>query len=285
MKQIFWVCATLLALAAPACGESGGSGSAGSGAGSTGNGAGSTGSGSGQPSAPALYGPAIHKVVFEIDYQAGAEPYTGSVIGFGDLWGVAKTNVARLFKGSNKVIEIPGSLDQMEKLTDISGADFTSEQILAIAGDHRGTPSKGDTATFYFLWLDGYYRDAEGVQKGVLGVSFGGTGIIAMFKPTIASTGSGTPGLNIERYAEQATVVHEFGHAAGLVNNGIAPASVHEDAEHPRHCTNEDCIQYWAIESTVGTVQFVQKSMLASDTVLWGPECLDDAAKATASAP
>ncbi|MEO7328551.1 MAG: hypothetical protein ABI193_08235, partial [Minicystis sp.] len=219
------------------------------------------------------------------DYQAGAEPYTGNVLGFGDLWGVAQSNVARLFKDSNKVIEIPATLPEMEKLDDISGADFTTAQIFTIVANHRNMLSSGDTASFYFLWLDGYYRDADGVQKGVLGASFGDSGVIAMFKPVIADSSSGTPGLNIEKYAEQATIVHEFGHAAGLVNNGIALASAHEDASHLGHCSNKDCILYWAIDGTAGTVQFVQKSMLASDTILYGPECLDDAAKATASAP
>lgn len=244
--------------------------------------AGSTGSGEVQPPAQQLYRSAIHNLTFEIDYVPGAEPYTGAVLGFGELWDVAQTNVERLFQGSNKVFDLPRTLDKMEKLTDVVGADFTVDQILAIASKHRNQPSSGDTATFYFVWLDGYYRDAMGVNKNVLGVSLGTTGVLAMFKPVIAGTGSGTPGLNVERYVEQATIVHELGHAAGLVNNGLAQAAAHDDAAHEGHCTNQDCVMYWAIEGTSGAISYVQKSLLASNTILYGKECLDDAAKATA---
>jgi len=244
--------------------------------------AGSTGSGEVQPPAQQLYRSAIHNLTFEIDYVPGAEPYTGAVLGFGELWDVAQTNVERLFQGSNKVFDLPRTLDKMEKLTDVVGADFTVDQILAIASKHRNQPSSGDTATFYFVWLDGYYRDAMGVNKNVLGVSLVTTGVLAMFKPVIAGTGSGTPGLNVERYVEQATIVHELGHAAGLVNNGLAQAAAHDDAAHEGHCTNQDCVMYWAIEGTSGAISYVQKSLLASNTILYGKECLDDAAKATA---
>jgi len=235
-----------------------------------------------QPPAQQLYGSAIHNLDFEIDYVPGAEPYTGSVLGFGEVWDVTETNVARLFQGSNKAFSIPRTLDKMEKLTDVTGADFAVDQILAIASKHRNQLSSGDTATFYFVWLNGYYRDEMGVNKNVLGVSLGATGVLAMFKPVIAGTGSGTPGLNAERYVEQATIVHEFGHAAGLVENGLALTSAHNDAAHKAHCTNQDCIMYWAIEGSSGAVSYVQKSLLSSNTILWGKECLDDAAKASA---
>ncbi|MEP7123804.1 MAG: hypothetical protein ABJE95_22940 [Byssovorax sp.] len=243
---------------------------------------GSTGSGEVQPPAKQLYGAAIHNLTFEIDYVPGAEPYTGAVLGFGEVWDVTQTNVERLFQGSNKVVDIPRTLDKMEKLTDVVGADFTVDQILTIASKHRNQLSSGDTATFYFVWLDGYYRDAAGVNKNVLGVSLGTTGILAMFKPVIAGTGSGFPGLNVEHYVEQATIVHEFGHAAGLVNNGLPQASPHDDTTHEGHCTNKDCVMYWAIEGTSGAITYVQKSLVASNTILYGQECLDDAAKAVA---
>jgi predicted Zn-dependent protease len=296
---------TAVALAAAACGSAATGGAGGAAATATGAGGaeatstggvggdksstatgalatGSTGSGEVQPPAQKLYGSSIHNLTFEIDYVTGAEPYTGAVLGFGEVWDVAQTNVERLFQGSNKVFDIPRTLDKMEKLTDVTGADFTVDQILAIASKHRNQLSSGDTATFYFVWLDGYYRDATGVNKDVLGVSLGTTGVLAMFKPVIAGTGSGAPGLNVEHYVEQATIVHEFGHAAGLVNNGLAQAAAHDDAAHEGHCTNQDCVMYWAIEGTGGAISYVQKSLLASNTILYGKECLDDAAKATA---
>src|SRR5689334_16317913 len=66
---------------------------------------GSTGSGASQPPAQQLYGSAIHNLTFEIDYVPGAEPYTGAVLGFGEVWDVTQTNVERLFQGGNKVFD------------------------------------------------------------------------------------------------------------------------------------------------------------------------------------
>lgn len=271
-----------LLLAMAACGGGASAGTGGGGGASTGSSTGAASMGV-QPPARDLYRPAIEKIVIEIDYAPGAEPYTGAVLGFGELWDVFRTNAERLFEGGGKVFEIPTQLDQMEKLSDVSGADFTPEQILDIAAKHRNRLSMGDTATFYVVWLDGYYRENGVVRDTVLGVSLGETGVIAMFKPVIAATSSGTPGIETERYVEQATLVHEFGHAAGLVNNGLGPAGAHEDGAHPRHCSNQDCVMYWAVEGPSGAIDYVQKALLAKDTILWGSECLADAEKAIGS--
>jgi hypothetical protein len=48
----------------------------------------------------------------------------------------------------------------------------------------------------------------------------------------------------IAGFVEQATVVHEFGHLAGLVDNGVPMVSPHLDPEHAKHCTNEVCVMY-----------------------------------------
>ncbi|MFT3776521.1 MAG: hypothetical protein QM820_65100 [Minicystis sp.] len=277
--------ALAIALAAAACGSGGsdgnggGSGSGASAQSSSGAG-GSTGT---QPPARDLYRPAIKNIVVEIDYAPGAEPYTGSVLGFGELWDVFRTNAARLFQGGGKTIEIPTTLAQMEKLDDVSGADFTPEQILDIAARHRDKLSMGDTATFYIVWLDGYYRENGMVLDNVLGVSLGSTGVIAMFKPVIAGTSSGTPGIETERYVEQATLVHEFGHAAGLVHNGLDMVSPHEDTAHGHHCSNTDCVMYWTVEGPSGAIDYVSKALFGNKNILWGSECLADTDKALAS--
>ena len=236
--------------------------------------------GDAQPPASALYGPAIKRVVFEIDYVPGAEPYTGTIAGFGDIWGLFDTNVRRLFEGSEKQIELPTTLDAMEKLDGVSGATFSGEAILELAKAHRDRKSSGDTATFYFVWLDGHYDDGTKVRDDVLGVSLGDTGVIAMFMPVIAASGGPLPGLGVEKYVEQATAIHELGHAAGLVDNGIPMAAPHQDEEHGAHCTNQDCVMFFAVEGTNGAIDFVKKAVITNDVTLWGSECLADAAAA-----
>ena len=218
-------------------------------------------------------------MVVEIDYQRGAEPYTGSTVAFGDTWTVFKTNAAKLFEGTGKTVEVPTTLEAMEAFDDVSGDQFTSEAILAIADRHRGTQTGGDVIGYYVVWLDGYFERDGARDTQVLGVSIGRTGVIAMFKPVIESSALPlVPG--VSRAVEQAVLVHEFGHAIGLVANGLPLASAHHDEPHGAHCTNDQCIMYWAIEGVAAARDFAQKRITRSDVVLFGDECLADVAAA-----
>jgi hypothetical protein len=228
-----------------------------------------------QPSSEDLYDAAIKTILIEVDYATGAPPYTGEILLFGDTWGLFRTNAERLFLAAGKTLEIPTELAQMEELTDINATEFNVQAILDIAAAHRDKPSSGDAASFYFVWLPGYYHDGEVLRKDVLGVSLGDTGVIAMFKPVIESTGVG-PGVDIEKYVEQATLVHEFGHAIGLVNNGLPLTAQHQDEPHGAHCTNQDCVMYYAIEGTAGAIEFAGKFVKGQDSILFAGDCLAD---------
>jgi hypothetical protein len=100
-----------------------------------------------------------------------------------------------------------------------------------------------------------------------------------MFKPVIEGTASGRAGI-LSRYVEQATMIHEFGHAVGLVNNGLAMAAPHQDQANGAHCTNDSCVMYYAVEGVGGVVDFVQQYVTTGSNVLFGEECLADAAAA-----
>lgn len=276
-------CLALLGfLALGACGDGDGAGGANDGGATSGGGGsgneGAAGGGSPQD-ADDPFDPAVATIEIEIDYEAGAEPYTGTVAVFGDLWSMFETNADALFDGSSKQIFVPTELAEMEELGDFPDESFTGDRVLEIAAEHRDAQGAPDRVTYYVLFVDGFYEDDGQVKENVLGVSLGNTRVIAMFKPVIEST-SGGPLLDVEKYVEQATLIHEFGHAVGLVNNGLAPTSEHEDAEHGAHCTNEDCVMYWQLEGTSGAVQFVTEALGSEDPVLFGPECLADAAAA-----
>ncbi len=123
--------------------------------------------------------------------------------------------------------------------------------------------------------MSGVFADDSGPRAGVLGVSLGNTGIIVMFKDVVESTGG--PGLdNIERYVEQSTMIHELGHAIGLVNNGVPTTSDHHDSEHGAHCRNDDCVMYWLNEGASDMAAFVQRSVLSGNTILFDDACLAD---------
>jgi predicted Zn-dependent protease len=228
------------------------------------------------PAGASLFSPAITEVAFEIDYATGAEPYTGGIGGaFGDTWELFQTNAERLFQDDGKTLTVPTTLAEMEELTDVPAGPYTADAILALAEAHRDQASAGATARFYVIFLDGYYDDGSGPDMNVLGVSLGRSGVIAMFKPVIASTGSAlTP--NVERFVEQSTLVHEFGHAVGLVDNGIPMVAAHKDTAHGAHCDNDRCTMYWANEGAADAAQFVRDYVVSGSTILFDAACLAD---------
>jgi hypothetical protein len=108
----------------------------------------------------------------------------------------------------------------------------------------------------------------------VLGVSLGDTGVIAVFKPVVRGA-SALP--TLQRFVEQTTLIHEFGHAVGLVANGLSVTSAHHDAAHGAHCTNQDCVMYYLNEGASDALAFVQRRIQGGSSVVFGPECLQDA--------
>jgi hypothetical protein len=229
------------------------------------------------PAVPSVFDPKIERIVLEVDYAEGAAPYTGPAAAMSDVWVLFEDNARALFP--TETLVVPHSLSEMESIGQLAPASFDAAAILDLATLHRDSVDGGDTATFYAIWLDGIYEDASGTRPEVLGVSLGNSGVIAMFKPTIESAGLG-PLDAVSRYVEQATLVHEFGHAVGLVNNGLPLTSDHHDEEHGAHCDVESCVMYYTIEGVGGAIDFVQQYLVSGDTILFGPACLADAAAA-----
>lgn len=228
-----------------------------------------------QPPATVLFSPSIKNVVVEVDYEVGAAPYVGRAGQFEDVWNLFRTNTTALFEGK-KTVSFPTKREDMESFDDVSVSEFTVDDIVTIANAHRTEASSGDTVTFYVVFLNGYFKNAEGVVSDTtLGVSVGTTGVIALFKPAIAATA--VPKTAVAQFVEQSTLIHELGHAVGFVNNGVPVNSDHHDAANGAHCTNNQCVMYWANEGAKDAVEFVRRYIIGGDPVLYGQECLSDA--------
>ena len=236
----------------------------------------------GQPSPEEVFGPMIDTVALEIDYETGAQPFRGNVVGFGPVWDVTERHLEALFSGAGKSFVVPRELSAMQDIGAVAGEEYDGDAVFALVDQHRDLPPfDGGTVSYYVLWLDGRLVSDGEVKNGVLGVAWVSAGVIAMFKPVIEAAGVDPTGAT-QRYVEQVTLVHEIGHLAGLVNNGLELTSDHQDDEHGAHCSNQDCVMYWTVESTTGAVDYVQKSLTNPDVILWGSECLDDAQAAIA---
>jgi hypothetical protein len=225
------------------------------------------------PGLRGVFDPAVTEVLVEIDYEPGAEPFTGMALGFGDTFAITLSNVDRLFAG-RKLLSIPTTLDRMENIGTVVDEQLTVDDLLVLAAAHRSGADRPGVKTYYVVFVTGYFTDGNGPNAGVLGVSLGDTGVIAMFKDVIDSTG--VPATNVSRFVEQSTLVHELGHAFGLVANGIAVTSAHHDEAHGAHCTNQACVMYFAHEGASDMTAFVQRSVLTGDTILFDAACLAD---------
>lgn len=219
-----------------------------------------------QKPAPLLFSPTstIKKVVVEIDYGPSAQPYEGGTL--------FDANAQRLFRDTGKTftIQAPTSIDEPTK------SSLDVDELLAIAERHRDVKNSADTASFYVLFVNAKFKDtAMMVRDDILGVSIGKTGVIAMFKPVIESTKSIlTP--NLERFVEQTTLTHEFGHAIGLVNNGAPNIASHHDSAHGAHCSNDQCVMYWQNEGASAAIEFARKYLTTGNAIVFDADCLAD---------
>ena len=123
----------------------------------------------------------------------------------------------------------------------VHDVDESGVTALSLTGRARvfGT---ADTAAFYVMMLNGYFRDASGQRRtDLLGGHLDGTGIIVVFKPVVLGTAA-SGGAYAPAIVEQMTLVHEFGHAVGLVDDDVAPVRDHADRARVHHCTSTACV-------------------------------------------
>ncbi len=230
------------------------------------------GGGGGSGSVDGVFAAATTKVVVEIDYEAGKQPYTGNMVGFGETFGPTLANIDRLFSGT-KTLVIPTAIADMENIGTVSDEELTVADIAALANAHRDQHDTAGTKTYWVVFVSGHFADASGVQNQVLGISIGDT--VAMFKDVIAGTGSPLSP-NTTRYVEQSTLIHELAHSIGLVDNGIPMVAPHKDAAHGAHCNNSDCVMYWLNEGASEAADFALRRLLGSDSILFDDACLAD---------
>lgn len=191
-----------------------------------------------------LVDPRLHaNLVVEIDYPAGHGPNA-------EAKAVLKSTLQEVTGRSASQV----TLVEDASIPAEAGRKYTYEEIEELEARHRNRNTAGDTAVLYILYLAGG-SSADTDESRVLGAAYRGTSLV-IFKGNIQDA-TGAIGQPEERYVERAVLVHEFGHAAGLVNLGTEMQTPHEDASHPKHSSNRESVMYWAVETTAGLVEFV----------------------------
>ena len=168
----------------------------------------------------------------EVDYMEGYEPTAAALDSL-------KSSLTTQLSKSTVQIASPTAIPAQGQDT------YSSQQIRDLEAEHRThyTRAESDTIRAYFLILDGRYT-----SENVVGIAYYNTSM-AFFGGAIDEITSGITAPSREKV--EATVFrHEFGHNLGLVNNGTAMQQDHQDDPNGKHCTNDQCVMYYALETT-----------------------------------
>ncbi len=227
---------------------------------------------------PSVYFSSVTSMVIEVAYETGAEPATGLGLSGQPLWNFLQDNLGSLFQGRVLVpqVTLPTDLSQMKRLPAQNKTSWTLDDVVALAAAQRTGSSTATSADFFIVFLNGYFEGASGPDPSILSAYVIGTTVIAVSKPAVDAVSAGDLPV-VGRYMQLFALVHEMGHALGLVNYGIPMRVAHEDAAHPAHCSVPTCIMYWQNEGAWAVRQFVQNYIATGNPDVYGAECLQDA--------
>ncbi|PAU95235.1 hypothetical protein CK503_03290 [Aliifodinibius salipaludis] len=172
-------------------------------------------------------------LVVEVDYMPGYEPNAEALDSLETFF------KQRLHKNSITIKE-PTEIESRNQ------DSYSANDVRDIESEERSTFSEGDTLAAYFMIVDGEYSERE-----LMGIAYYNTSN-AFFGPAYDEASSG-PG-SISRYRVEAiSFRHEFGHLFGLVdipNSGTEMQEPHRDQDQGNHCDNDQCLMYYATQTT-----------------------------------
>ena len=156
----------------------------------------------------------------------------------------------------NKSIGISITTREIESHGD---GPFTNLEISEIEDSERTNYNTGDQIAVFALFIDA--ESAENTSsETVLGTAYRNTSFVIYEK---AIKGFSDESLEPDRAILETTVLlHEFGHLLGLTNFGSSMQTPHEDAVHSKHCDVENCLMYWAVDSSEGLANLVSGGLV-----------------------
>lgn len=204
-------------------------------------------------------------------YESGATPYVDNLgLTSNPAWGITKASFQALFQNHpGRTVSVPTTLAQMTQIGDQGKTIWSTTELLTLGNQLAPDLIQGTQGNLSVIFLNGTFNG----NNNILGVNFSGFPFSFVFKDIVVGAGGDSVG---QRYVEQATVVHELGHAIGLVNNGLPMVSSHEDGAHARHSSDSNCVMYWMVESKDTILSSLTNMMLGKELNLFGPQSLQD---------
>lgn len=256
-----WVLLTFSMLLSPGCNSGGGGADSGNASGAT------------QASNSAsIFSDSVADFQVHVFYEDGAVPYTGYIgITNTPVWDITQQSFHALFQNHvGRFVTVPTALGQMTKLPDQKQTDWTMTELVDLGRRYALSIEQGQDIRLSIIFVNGLYQDDE----NIMGVHFTGAPFVFVFKDVVLSVGGDAVS---QSYVEQAVVVHELGHAVGLVNNGVPMNQQHEDRAHPKHDIDSGCVMYWEVESKSSILTLLAAAISGNRLNLFGPASINDA--------
>lgn len=170
------------------------------------------------------------QLVVEVQYMPGARPDESSLAALQDF-------LEKYLEKSSVTMLDP------EEIPPGGQESYSPDDVRRLEKEYRQEYTTENRLSSYAIFLDGEYQ-----SQNVLGIAYYNTST-AYFGDTIRriSGGIGEP----SRTDIESTVLHhEFGHLMGLVNKGTNAQNNHHDSENGAHCTVEECLMYFSVQTT-----------------------------------
>ncbi|OIQ17579.1 MAG: hypothetical protein BM556_12315 [Bacteriovorax sp. MedPE-SWde] len=217
------------------------------------------------------------ELVVEVVYEPGAEPYTDKNFRNRHYWTFLESNLQAIIdlRGREVTLTVPKELADMRMIAIQDKTSWTAQEIESLVSSSNFTTATSAKGVFKVIFLKGHFKSDGVVKDKVLGINVTGTTTIAIFKDVVEEMGRERDD-NIAKFAEQSTLVHEIGHAIGLVNNGVKQVANHQDTAHGAHCMNTDCVMNWQNEGATEMISFIENYFSSGSEIMFGENCLDD---------
>lgn len=217
----------------------------------------------------------------EVVYEPDAIPYVGNGKGSQLLWSILEDNLNKVFSVRKQDVNVivPKTLDKMKPIPVQNKKEWTAQEIHTLSASHCSS-NTDKKIHFCTIFLSGHFKESDQVKETTIAVSLNGTTVIAIFKDVIYSMSDASAPKLLKKFlgpfAEQATLVHEMGHALGAVDNGVKMHADHHDSSHPKHSTDQKCVMFWKIEVVDDLKVFIRNLITSGSDILWGEYTLKD---------
>ncbi|MFL5739743.1 MAG: M12 family metallo-peptidase [Flavisolibacter sp.] len=120
---------------------------------------------------------------------------------------------------------------------------LTTDQVVNLEKQNRTAFSAGNQIAVCIIYTNGSFT-----QDAVLGMAYRNTSAVLFGKKI--HDNSGGIGQSSRTKLEATVLEHEIGHLLGLVDLGSSMQTPHKDAANGNHCSNSNCLMYYAAETT-----------------------------------